>query len=322
MEEIVTQPELDRPLHAPPEGSQTRPPLASRAKIEPWNLRDAVCPQEEQVQRLSQLLEGFSRDLSLALGVHLRQKVEVVLGSVEQLSYGEFLAPMPDSAYSSAFHFRPVAAQGMLQLDLSLAFLVVDLLLGGQGLAEPPNRELTEVEERILEGIGQLTCRELSRLWQPAGFSLEFEPRALGTATLRRMPAQERALAFSLQITMLNAQGALRLAFPMALVNALLRKVSGKPVRLQMRTAISQQENVRQRLLDSPVELLLATPLIPLKLRNLLAMRPGYVLPLRRKIDEGAVLRLGDRDGWRANPVQSPAGMRAAHLLARLPQPE
>ena len=69
------------------------------------------------------------------------------------------------------------------------------------------------------------------------------------------------------------------------------------------------------------MELELATPAIPVRLMELLTMQTGSVLPLRRHIEEPAMLRLRGRDCWLARPVSS-RNCRAAQLLEPIPQPE
>jgi len=77
-----------------------------------------------------------------------------------------------------------------------------------------------------------------------------------------------------------------------------------------------------KKLLDSAVEVELGTPLVAVKLTDLLAMQAGSVLPLRIHIEEPARLRLQGRDCWLARPVRSSANCRAAQLLERITQPE
>ncbi len=67
------------------------------------------------------------------MGGYLRDKFEVALVAVEQLAYRDFLARFSDATYYASFHLLPGDASGILQMDLSLAFPIVDLLLGGPG---------------------------------------------------------------------------------------------------------------------------------------------------------------------------------------------
>jgi flagellar motor switch protein FliM len=323
MEKVLTQEEIDALFRAAWGANNGAGAGGGKAaQMERWNLHEAGRLRKEQLHSLSQLHESFARNLTHSLGAYLRDKFEVALVSVEQLAYREFLARVPDVTYYASFQLQPAESSGVLQLDLSLAFPVIDLLLGGQGQIEIPNREVSEIEELILEGVGHIICRELGVVWQPLGVSLEFEQRQAGAQMLRIMPAQEKVLALSFEVTMPSSHGALNIAVPAVVSNALLRKLSTELVYRRRRDAPVQRDSIRQRLLDSPLDLVLGTPTLPVKLGRLLAMRPGQVLCLQRPIGEPGSLRLGGRDCWLARPVQSGARRRAAQLVERLAQPE
>lgn len=322
MEKVLTQEEIDALFRAAWGAGKSAGDGGKTPQMERWNLHEAGRLRKEQLHSLSQLHESFARNLSHSLGAYLRDKFEVALVSVEQLAYREFLARVPDVTYYASFHLQPADCAGVLQLDLTLAFPIIDLLLGGQGHIDTLNREVSEIEELILEGVGNIICRELATVWQPLGVEVEFEQRQAGAQMVRIMPAQEKTLALSFEVTMPDSHGVLNIAVPAVVSNALLRKLSTELVYRRRKESPVQQASIRQRLLDSSVELVLGTPLLPVKLGRLLAMRPGQVLPLCRSVEEPASLRLGGRDYWLARPVQSGTRRRAAQLMERIAQPE
>jgi flagellar motor switch protein FliM len=322
MEKVLTQEEIDALFRAA-WGSKANPATQpNETQLERWNLNEAGRLRKEQLHSLGQLHESFARNLSHSLGAYIRDKFEVALVSVEQLAYREFLARVPDVTYYASFHLQPAGTLGILQFDLSLAFPIIDLLLGGQGQIDAPNREVSEIEELLLEGVGHIICRELGSVWQPLGVSVEFEQRQAGTQMLRIMPAQEKTLTLCFEVTMLNSHGMLNAAIPAVVSNALLRKLSTELVYRRRPQKPVQHESIRHRLLHSPVELVLGTPQVPVKLGQLLAMRPGQILGLRRSIEQPATLRVGGRETWLARAVQSGQRVRAAQLIELLPQPQ
>ncbi len=322
MEKVLNQEEIDALFRAARGMTTAEPPIAAALSVEPWNLHEAGRLRKDQLHSISQLHESFARNLSHSLGAYLRAKFEVALVSVEQLAYREFLSRVPDLTYYASLHLDPADQRGGLQLDQALAFPIVDLLLGGTGKSQSATREVTEIEELILEGVGQIICHELQAVWQPLGVQFAFEQRQAASQMLRVMPPEEKTLALSFEVTLPELRGALNLVFPAVVSSALLRKISTEWVYQRPRTASLQQDTIKKRLLEATVLLELATPPLNVKLTELLSLHPGSVLPLRRSVDEPVTLRLGRRDCWTARPVRAGSRRRGAHVMAWIPQPE
>jgi flagellar basal-body rod protein FlgC len=103
---------------------------------------------------------------------YLRIVFDVSLVSAEHLVYREFLQRIPERIYLASCNLAPVDATAVLQLDLAIAFPIIDVMLGGEGTNSEITRDLTEIEEQVLEGIVRIMCRELQTAWQ--AISLEF----------------------------------------------------------------------------------------------------------------------------------------------------
>ena len=321
MEKVLSQGEIDALFRAARGDASAKEEGEAGTLVESWDLHQAGLLGKEQLRSVSQLHESFARNLTSAIGGYLRDKFEVALVAVEQLAYRDFLARFADTTYYSTFHLPPNQASGILQMDLSLAFPIVDLLLGGLGQMPATTREVTDIEESVLEGICQAICGELQVVWQPLGLQVEFERRQPPAQMLRIMPPPEKTLTLTFEVTMTDSKGMLNIAFPSIVSSALMRRLRSELVYQRARGPAVSQESIGKRLLDSAAEMELATPAIPVRLMELLTMQTGSVLPLRRHIEEPAMLRLRGRDCWLARPVSS-RNCRAAQLLQSIPQPE
>ncbi|HWT81323.1 MAG TPA: hypothetical protein VN648_21225, partial [Candidatus Methylomirabilis sp.] len=209
-----------------------------------------------------------------------------------------------------------------LQMDLSLVFPVVDLLLGGPGGAPQEVREVSEIEEMLMEGVARVICHELDLVWRPLGLQVGFEQHQPAAQMLRLMPAQEKTLTLTFQVIMAASRGMLAIAFPAVVSSALLRKLARELTCERPRGPAEHQESILKRLLDSTVEIDLGTPVRGVSLTTLLGMQAGCAFPLPLNIGEPARLRVKGRDYWLARAVRSRASRRAAQLLERFAQPE
>jgi flagellar motor switch protein FliM len=319
MEKVLSQGEIDALFRAARGDAAAGDKMA--AVVEPWDLHQSGLLGKEQLHSISQLHETFARNLTSALGSYLQDKVEVALVAVEQLAYRDFLARFSDTTYYSTFRLPPNDACGILHIDLSLALPMVDLLLGGPGQMPPASREVTEIEEGVLDSIGGVICHELEVVWQPLGLRVQFERRQMNAQMLRIMPPQEKSLTLTFDVTMSESKGMLNIAFPSVVSNALMRKLGAELVYQRSHGPAVSQQTIGKRLLAAEVGLELATPAIPVRLADLLKLSTGAVLPLRRSIEQPAMLRLKGRDCWSARAVSS-RSRRAAQLLETIAQEE
>ena len=315
MEKVLSQSEIDALFRVARGGgpSQAPPPL----QIERWDLQQAGVLDKEQLQSISQLHETFARNLGSAVGGYLREKFEVALVAVEQLAYRDFLARFSDVTYYATFCVLPGDARGMFHLDLSLAFPIIDILLGGAGSVLSTSREVSDIEEHVLEDFGHVVCHELGLVAGLLGMQVKLEGRQPVSQMLRILPPEEKTLTLTFDVNMTDAKGMLNIAFPSALSSALIRKLRAELVYQRARGAPVHQQRIGSRLLRSTAGIELATPAIPLRLRELLTLKPGSVLALNRRIDEPAMLRIRGRECWSARPVSSRA-VRAAQLMQPL----
>jgi flagellar motor switch protein FliM len=302
MEKVLNQEEIDALFHV----AQGKVSVSERGvcAAQPCNFRHAGQINQEQVRAISMLHESFARNLSHSLGAYLRVIFEVNIVSVEQLTYCEFLGRIPDIAYCASFQLNPMNATAALELDLALAFPIIDLLLGGQGSTEKQVREITDIEEQIMEGVVKILCRELETAWQPLGLSFAFENRRQPQEMQQLFPPREKTLSLSFEIRMPNSRGMLNLAFPAVVSNALLRKLSRDWGYHRKREHEASATSIHTRVLDCPFEVELAIPQLRVPIVKLFELAPGDLLPLPHSAAAPATLLIANRNLYSASPAR------------------
>ena len=88
---------------------------------------------KSQVRAIHLLHDTFVRNLVSSLSAYLRSYLTVNLVSVEQLSYAEFLDGLPSPTCIVSLGLRPYDGNGVLELNPSLVFPILEMLLGGTG---------------------------------------------------------------------------------------------------------------------------------------------------------------------------------------------
>jgi|SRR5271165_2266012 len=279
MEKLLKQDEIDALFEAArtqsAEGAERE---ETRARVAPYSFASAGQISTEQLRAISMLNDLFARNLTHNLAAWLRTRFQVNLVSAEQIPFNEFMLRIPEIGYVASVRLEPLGALSVLQLEMSLAPPVIDLLLGGDG-KEGPLRELTDIEESILGSVVETICRELTVAWQPVGLSFSFDRRQMLTQVARVISLNEKTLCLSFEIRMPHASGLLNLAFPAVVSNAILRRLTvdwGRGRRHAAETRTRMEERARHIDFGTSLQL----PRVRVAARDLESLEPGTVIRL------------------------------------------
>ena len=276
--------------------------LASEIALERYNFSRAGQISNDQMRAISSVNDLFARNLMHTLGAWLRTPFKLKLVAGEQLPFSEFLERLSSPTYICAIRLEPLGAVGLLELELALAFPIVDVLLGGVGRTWPV-RDLTDIEEAILTSVVEMAVHELNLAWQSVGLEFVFEKRESEAAVARMMIAGERTLCVSFEARMPEAQGAINLCLPAVVLNAILRRLISEGDRPKRRSK-EAQIRVRDLMGEAKIDAMLQFPKMRLRASELAALSPGTILRLPLAQHAMSELHVGGLYLGRAHPVR------------------
>ncbi len=188
---------------------------ASSRKVANYDFHRADRISQDQMRSLHQLHGDFGRNFSSSLSAYLRAFADVSLVSVDQLSYSEFLKRLSDPTLISNIGMRPLDGNVILEMNLSLVFPMIDMLLGGPGNGPVEQRNLTEIEMNIIEGVIKLAMRDLREAWRPI-MELEFYMEGAGTKPqmFQIVSANETVVSAGLEIKVGETSGMMNICLP------------------------------------------------------------------------------------------------------------
>ena len=276
-EKSLTQEEIDNLIRAARSGTGAPAPRIQPPAVTAWDGRVAGQIGQEHMQAINRLHQTFALNLTHSLGAYLRIQFEAALVSGEHLTYGEFLQSIPEVTYLASFKLMPVGISVLLQLDLAVAYPLIDLLLGGEGKGATPERGTTEIEEQVLETVMHIIGRELQSAWQALSLEFQFEHRQHPGQVEQLMPVAERILLLSFELNLFDSPGALNLVVPALVSSALLHKILERAT-AKPRLRLESERRLRTRLLNCPFDAELAMPSLRVHLRSLAELSPGTLL--------------------------------------------
>ncbi len=131
-----------------------------------YNFRRPDRVSKEQIRSLHFLHDRFARNVTTSLAAYLRALTEFSIVSVEQFSYSEFLMSLSDPTAYYAMSMSPLDGIAALEMNPTIAFTIVDRMLGGSGRGTPPQRALTEIEQNVIDSVVKLILENLTETWR------------------------------------------------------------------------------------------------------------------------------------------------------------
>ena len=288
---LLTEEEMAALIESP--GDQASSP-EKRRRVVPYNFRRPDRLSKEQVRALYLLHDLFSHSLSSSLPIFLRTISEVTLISVEQQAYVEYLYGLPDPTAIFTLSMHPLQGVSVLELNPSLAFPVIDRLLGGRGETIAATRAVTEIEQKILEGFLKIVIDDLREAWKPV---VDLDMLIVGRETrpqlLQIVAPNEVVLSIVFHVQVGEARGMMSLCVPALILEPIIQKFN-QSFYSRNRDAPVEQTSALLNVLSS-VTFPVAAELhgTSATMEDLLCLTPGDVLRLDHRVDQPIEISVG-----------------------------
>ena len=105
----------------------------------------------DNMRFLSMILEEFFKVINTFLVYELKnQNIHCKVEKVEQTNYEEFINIIDKDSVIVEHNIEPLVHGLIFQIDKKVALTVIDVALGGSGLLENYNRNITEIDRQLL----------------------------------------------------------------------------------------------------------------------------------------------------------------------------
>ncbi len=271
----------------------------------------------ERLPMLEVVFDRLVRMMSTSMRNFTSDNVEVSLDNILSLRFGDYLNSIPLPAMLAVFKAEEWDNFGLLTVDSSLIYSIVDVLLGGRrGTAAMriEGRPYTTIERNLVERMVHVVLSDLSAAFDPLSpvtfrfDRLETNPRF---ATISR--PSNAAIVAKLRIDMEDRGGRLELLLPYATL---------EPVRellLQMfmgekfgRDSI-WETHLAEELWLTEVQMRAVLDEQVMSLRDVLGWKVGSKFMLNATPDSGIEMRCGDISMFRGK-----MGRKGQHIAIRV----
>lgn len=309
MTDMLSQDEIDQLLTAISSGD-TEPEdfrsINDNRKIKIYDFKRPDKFSTEQTRTIKMMHETFARQTTTTLSAQLRTLAHVHVATVEQLTYEEFIRSIPTPTMLALINMDPLPGSAVLEIDPSITFSIIDRLFGGKGHSIKIQRELTDIESSVMEGIIVKILANMREAWN---IVIDLRPRL---ATIETTPQFAQIVApndivilVTLEVKVGEEEGMMNFCLPYVTVEPVVSKLSTQYLFTNVRrTSTKQHLRVLQERI-SGVELDVAAEVgsLDVSVREVLSLGVGDVIRLpSTQVGDPFTLSVGNRKKFLCQP--------------------
>jgi flagellar motor switch protein FliM len=287
--------------------------------VNPCDFRSAGRLSNENARSLTALHETFARRVVSALDAYLGTGLAIKLNSLEQHTIQDHIAGIPPLSYIVPFSLSTMPSNVIMECDIDLVFPIIELLLGGTGTSVSGARELSEIEEEIMQDVTALIARQAENAWHIPPMSMVANRRIKSSTVQQYFPPTDKVTTAKFEMEIAGLTGMFQLVFPSAFVAVLIAQIKLDQPQRKVGVRYFPTASIRERILDCDVLVAAGVPRMKVAVRDLVALQPGCVLKLRAPVRTPGTLTAEGMEIFEAIPVRN-GSQKAAQLVRRIQQ--
>ena len=310
MTEVLSQDEIDQLLTAISSGDSDADdfkPVSDTRKIKIYDFKRPDKFSKEQLRTVSNMHETFARLTTTSLSAQLRSLVHVHVASVDQLTYEEFIRSIPTPTTLAVVNMDPLKGNAVLEIDPAITFCMIDRLFGGRGVtATNKNRDLTDIEQSVMEGIIVRILANMREAWTQV---IDLRPRLGQIETnpqfAQIVPPSEMVVLITLETKVGDEEGMMNFCIPYLTIEPIISKLSSQFWFSSVRRSSTTQYlgTLKEKLSSVDMEVVAEVGSITLPVRDVLALKTGDVVRLSNtKVGEPFTLSVGNKKKFYCQP--------------------
>jgi flagellar motor switch protein FliM len=258
---------------------------------------------KEQLRAFRSIHDKMARSASSQISAIMRSIVEIQLHSVDQMTYGEFLMSLPNPTSFNVFSIKPLEGNGVLEVNPSIAYPMIDRILGGRGEPFENNREFSDIELSLFETILKVMMDTLREAWGiVAELTPAIESKESSPNVVQIVAQNEIVIMVVMEIIIGQSSGMMNICYPVIALEPLLPKLASRDLMLnESGSKKSRNQELRVLLGGANINFEAILGETTMSLKELLDLEKDDILKLERSVQEGVLVTVDNKDKFIAD---------------------
>jgi len=256
---------------------------------------------KEQLRAFRGVHDKMARSLASQISSIMRSIVEIQFHSVDQMTYGEFLMSLPNPTSFNVFSVKPLEGSGVIEINPSIAFPMLDRLLGGKGEPFDASREFSDIELSLFETILRVMMSTLKEAWGPVmEVYPTIESKESSPNVVQIVAQNEIVVMVVMEIIIGHSSGMMNICYPVISLEPILPKLASRDLMLN-ETSSKKSRNTELQVLLGGAKVTVEADLggAELALGDILDLKVGDILRLSSAADDIVTVCIDGKDRFK-----------------------
>ncbi len=307
MADILSQEEIDALLEVVDDDGDAsdidEQDLAHQKQVTLYDFKRPNRVSKEQLRAFKSIHDKMARSLSSQVSAVMRSIVEIQLHSVDQMTYGEFLMSLPSPTSFNIFSMKPLEGAAILEINPSIAFPMIDRLLGGKGDPYESSREFSDIELNLLDTLLRQIMQNLKEAWSsiteifPSVDAKESSPNVV-----QIVAQNEIVIMVVMEIIIGHSSGMMSICYPVISLETVLSRLASRDLMLSD-TSSKKSRNKELQALIAGANVIVSGYLgdATLTLKEILDLQVGDIVRLDTIADDTIIVSVDGREKYIAS---------------------
>ncbi|MBL3593324.1 MAG: flagellar motor switch protein FliM [Synergistaceae bacterium] len=315
--EVLSQSEIDSLLSALSSGEVDAESISkanSEKKIKLYDFRRPDKFSKDQLRAIQMIHDAFARQMTTSLSTMVRSMVSVEVVSVDQMAYDEFVRSLVQPTVIAVLEMYPFNGNAVLEVNPSIIFTIIDRMLGGKGEPLAKARDLTDIEQTVVERVLMRILELMEESWSTVvDIRFRFESMESNPFFVQICPSTDMVLLVTLKVEIGGVEGILNLCVPYFVMEPMIDKLSSQHwfASTSRKDGFEARPILERKIRNVPVPLALELGRTALTVSDILQLQPGQVIRLDQGLEDPIRVIVGREVKYLAKPGLSKGNFAA-----------
>jgi flagellar motor switch protein FliM len=280
--EILNQDEIDALLRGVDDGAvPTAPAPENPGEVRPYDIATQVRLVRGRMPTLEMINDRFARQFRIGLFYMIRRSPEISVAPVRVQKFSDYTQNLHVPSSLNLIRLNPLRGTGLLVLDATLVFAIVDNFFGGNGrYAKIEGREFTMTEERIIQMVLRQAFADLTDAWNiVAEVKLEYLSSEINPHFANIVSPSEIVVVSALKIDLEGGGGEMHITMPYAMIEPIRDQLDSGVQSDRMERNDSWTQALREEIEEAEVDVVPVLGRTSLTVGRLVDLKPGDIIP-------------------------------------------